>query len=151
MRHTKTYSTCATIFDGSQIPSSPFSIPAAMTPSGRQPSAWPQAMRLNLSKWDIPACNFHESVKAYLELFVTVPRGPWCPSPPRSYSCLLRKLGAHISNWLSLEKDSSSAPATVPVASKGAERGDHAKVDVLWISFSFMMVSELMKSWQSGR
>jgi hypothetical protein len=30
----------------------------------------------------------------------------------------------------------------VPVASKGSERGDHAKVDVLWISFSFMMDRE---------
>ena len=30
----------------------------------------------------------------------------------------------------------------MPVASKGSERGDHAKVDVLWISFSFMMDRE---------
>lgn len=33
----------------------------------------------------------------------------------------------------------------MPVASKGAERGDHAKVDVLWISFSFMVVLDLEK------
>jgi hypothetical protein len=41
---------------------------------------------------------------------------------------------------LSLLNDSSSAPATVPVAKMGSDGvGDHAKVDVLWISLSFMM------------
>ena len=45
----KTYFTWATIFEGSQIPSSPFSIPAAIMPSGRLPSALPQAIRLNLT------------------------------------------------------------------------------------------------------
>lgn len=49
------------------------------------------------------------------------------------------KFGDHISRRESLEKDSSSAPETVPVASTGtADAGDHAKVDVRWISFSFM-------------
>ncbi len=38
-----------------------------------------------------------------------------------------------------LLKDSSSAPATVPVASNGNDgEGDHAKVEVRWISLSFM-------------
>jgi hypothetical protein len=49
------------------------------------------------------------------------------------------KFGDHISSRESFEKDSSRAPATVPVASKGtADAGDHAKVEVRWISFSFM-------------
>ena len=45
----KTYFAWATIFEGSQIPSSPLSIPAAITPSGRLSSALPQAIRLNLT------------------------------------------------------------------------------------------------------
>ena len=36
--------------------------------------------------------------------------------------------------------EASSAPATVPVASRGKdEKGDHANVDVRCISFSFMV------------
>lgn len=77
----------------------------------------------------------------YLEVSETTPFGPACPSPPRSYSFLSKKSGAHISSWLSLLNDSSSAPATVPVASNGSEAvGDHANVEVLWISLSFMIV-----------
>lgn len=45
----KTYFAWATIFEGSQIPSSPLSIPDTITPSGRLPSALPQAIRLNLT------------------------------------------------------------------------------------------------------
>ncbi len=50
------------------------------------------------------------------------------------------KSGSHISRKLSLLNDSSSAPATVPVASKGSAVGDQAKVAVLRISLSFMAV-----------
>jgi hypothetical protein len=44
-----TYSAPARIFAGSQSASSPFSIPAAMTPSGRLLLTLPQARRLNLT------------------------------------------------------------------------------------------------------
>ena len=40
-------------------------------------------------------------------------------------------------------KDASSAPATVPVASKGSDAdGDQANVDVRCISFNFMRVAD---------
>ena len=39
--------------------------------------------------------------------------------------------------------DSSRAPATVPVASNGRDAdGDHANVEVLWISLSFIAVED---------
>ena len=78
---------------------------------------------------------------SYREVVVTDPRGPFCSTPPRSYSALSIKSGAHISSWLSLLNDSSRAPATVPDASirESFREGDQVKVAVLWISFSFMM------------
>lgn len=80
---------------------------------------------------------------ADLAASLTDPFGPWPPSTPRSNSSRSKKLGAQISSWLSLLNDSSRAPATVPVASKGRDaEGDHANVDVLWISLSFMVVKD---------
>ncbi len=76
---------------------------------------------------------------------MTVPLGSCNPGRPRSISSFLYKSGAQISSWLSLLKDSSSAPATVPVASNGSgANGDHAKVDVLWISFSFIVLKNFV-------
>ena len=133
------YLALARILVGSQRASSPFSIPAAITPRGRVESTCPQARRLNLHY--ISLQNTEQNYQAYLEVSETTPFGPACPSPPRSYSFLSRKFGAHISSWLSLLNDSSSAPATVPVANNGSEAvGDHANVEVLWISLSFMIV-----------
>ena len=117
-----TYSACLTIMEGSQISSSPFSIPATRTPRSRPPSGYPQARRLNL------------------ELVVIEAFASGCPSPPSSYSFLSIKSGSQISSCPLLLNDSSSAPATVPVARRGSDgNGDHAKVDVLRISFSFMV------------
>jgi hypothetical protein len=76
----------------------------------------------------------------YREVVVIAAFGPLCPSLPMSNSFLLRKLGSQISSWLSLLNDASSAPATVPVARRGRGNvGDHANVDVRWISFNFMV------------
>lgn len=66
--------------------------------------------------------------------------GLFWSSCPRSYSDLSLKSGAHISSWLSLLKDSSRAPATVPDTRRGSEKGDHANVAVRCISFNFMAV-----------
>lgn len=74
------------------------------------------------------------------------------PVSPRSYSSLLMKLGAQISSWLSLLKEASRAPATVPVASNGREAyGDQANVDVLWICLSFMAARETEGDWRDQR
>jgi hypothetical protein len=76
----------------------------------------------------------------YLEVSVTTPLGFESTSAPRWNSSLFIKSGCHISSWDSLEKDSSRAPATVPVAISGSEDvGDQAKVAVLWISFCFIV------------
>jgi hypothetical protein len=67
------------------------------------------------------------------------PAGPGAPSPPSAYSFRSANAGAQSSSTLVFEKDASSAPATVPVASSGASgAGDHANVLVRWISLSFM-------------
>ena len=50
------------------------------------------------------------------------------------------KFGAHISHWLSFEKDTSREPATVPVVSSGTKGGDHANVADQCISLSFVVV-----------
>ena len=57
--------------------------------------------------------------EAHLELVVIEPIGPAWPVLPRLNSALSKKFGFQISRWLSLLNDSSSAPATPPVASKG--------------------------------
>ena len=44
----RTHSALATIFSGSQMSSSPFSMPATITPRGRSALAYPHASRLNL-------------------------------------------------------------------------------------------------------
>jgi hypothetical protein len=94
----------------------------------------PEARTVDFSKQEFNGAHTH------LELSETTPFGPVRPSPPRSYSFLSKKSGAQISSWLSLLKDSSRAPATVPVASNGRDDvGDHANVEVLCISLSFMM------------
>ena len=87
-----------------------------------------------------------------LEDVVMVAFGGGFSVPPRSYSSLLMKLGAQISSWLSLLKEASSAPATVPVASNGSEAyGDQANVDVLWISLSFMAARGTEGDWRDQK
>ena len=93
-----------------------------------------------------------DAKRRHLEDVVTVAFGSGFSVPPRSYSFLSRKLGAQISSWLSLLKEASRAPATVPVASNGSEAyGDQANVDVLWISLSFMVARETEGDWRDQK
>ena len=74
---------------------------------------------------------------------VTEAVGPFRPSPPMPYSDRSMKLGAHISNWLLFEEDTSREPATVPVVSSGTKgEGNHANVADRCISLSFAVVFE---------
>ena len=88
----------------------------------------------------------------HLDDVVTEAFGPFRPSPPMSYSDRSMKSGAHISSWLSFEKDASKAPATVPVASSGTEGdGDHANVAVRCTSLSFIIVLQVRSRGKEGK
>ena len=75
-----------------------------------------------------------------------LPNGP-LPSPPSRTGPFSPKSGCHISNWLSLLKVASSAPATAPVTINGDEEDDwsQANVAVREISLSFILPEDLVR------
>ena len=130
----------------------PFSRAPAITPVENSSLLRPQAMSWNLpveSSEKLPDKGARTSGmvdQAYLESVLMLAVGcnsTVCSRLPRSKS--------HSSNWVSLEKSASTAPALVPVAIHGkAVPGDQANVAVRGISRRRTIMEREMTGQQSG-
>ena len=119
----------ASSFAASYSSREPFSRAPAMTPLGWLESAGPQAMSKNLSQCQFsvsPQFRIQMGSHVYLDSVEMLVSG--CSSNP---CCVSSRQRSHSSNLLSSEKSASTAPARVPVTSKGFPGpGDQAKVAV---------------------